>query len=176
MSDIPSPISLHDCSRKSLLLPLPLSRPTQRNYTCTPTANTRSHQSSHKTQGKYVTATEQHKLQGWPPQLPYFTVKCRVTCRLVNIPPLYIDCTQHLGHTDDSRSAVKMFLRVVILVFAATCCTARVICKAVHTRHWYIRSATDLQQVPTWSKLLLPHYSLFTPTYTALWSCREKSV
>jgi len=28
-----------------------------------------------------------------------------------------------------------MFLRVVILVFAATCCTAEVIGKSLHTRH-----------------------------------------
>ena len=55
--------------------------------------------------------------------------------KLVKIPPLHINCTQHLGHTDDSRSGVKMFLRVVILVFASTCCTARMIGKALHTRH-----------------------------------------
>ena len=72
---------------------------------------------------------------------------------LVNILPLYINRTQHFGHTDDSRSGVKMFLRVVILVFAATCCTARVIGKSLHTRHWYIRSANEAvlkQAVTSW--------------------------
>jgi hypothetical protein len=55
--------------------------------------------------------------------------------KLLHLPPLHIKCTQQLGHKDGSRSGVKMFLRVVILVFAATCCTARVIGKALHTRH-----------------------------------------
>jgi len=32
-----------------------------------------------------------------------------------------------------------MFFRVVILVLAATCCTARVIGKSLHTRHQYTR-------------------------------------
>jgi hypothetical protein len=54
---------------------------------------------------------------------------------LVEITPLYINCPQYLDHTDGSRSGVKMFLRVVILLFAAACYTARVIGKALHTRH-----------------------------------------
>ena len=54
--------------------------------------------------------------------------------QLLNSPPLHIKCTQHLSHTDDSRSGVKMFFRVVILVFAAISCTARVIGKSLHTR------------------------------------------
>jgi len=56
-----------------------------------------------------------------------------VTQRLVNFPPICSKCTQHLRHSDDSTSGVKMFLRVVILFFAATCCTARVIGKALDT-------------------------------------------
>ena len=67
-----------------------------------------------------------------PPQPSYLIAKCLVAHRLVKILPMYINCTQHLGHTDDSRSGVKMFLRVVILVFAATCCRARVIGKSLH--------------------------------------------
>ena len=45
-------------------------------------------------------------------------------------------CTQHLGDTDDSTFGVKMFFRVVILVFAATCCRARVIGKSLYTRKY----------------------------------------
>jgi len=57
------------------------------------------------------------------------------TDKLELIPLLQINCTQHLDHTDGSRCGVKMFLRIVILVFAATCCTAQVIGKSLHTRH-----------------------------------------
>jgi len=57
----------------------------------------------------------------------------------LHLPPLHIQRTEHIGHTDGSRSGVRIFFRVVILVFAATCCTARVIGKALHTGHWYIR-------------------------------------
>jgi hypothetical protein len=53
----------------------------------------------------------------------------------VNPATVYINCTQHHGHTDGRRYGVKMFFRVVILVFAAAYCTARVIGKALHTRH-----------------------------------------
>jgi len=55
--------------------------------------------------------------------------------QLMKDPPLHIKCTQHLGHTDDRRFGVKMFFRVVILVFVVTYCTARVIGKSLHTRH-----------------------------------------
>ena len=64
-----------------------------------------------------------------------------------------------------------MFLRVVILVFAATCCTARVIGKSLHTRHKYTGWANELQQIPTWSKLSLPGYRNLTLTYSARWCC-----
>ena len=49
---------------------------------------------------------------------------------------LHIKCNQHIGHTGESIFCVKMFFRVVILVFAATCCTARVIGKSLHTRKY----------------------------------------
>ena len=84
--------------------------------------------------------------------IPYRSVVAHAD-RFVNIQPQYINRTQHLGHTDDSWSGVKMFLRVVILVFAATCCTARVIGKALHTGHWYIRLGTEAgvkQAVTSW--------------------------
>jgi len=55
--------------------------------------------------------------------------------KLLHLPPLHIKCTQQFGHIDGSRSGVKMFLRIVILAFVATCCTARVIGKTLHTRH-----------------------------------------
>jgi len=57
------------------------------------------------------------------------------TDKLEHFPPLHIKPTQLFGHTGDSWSGVEMFLLVVILVFAATCCTTRVIGKSLHTRH-----------------------------------------
>jgi hypothetical protein len=94
----------------------------------------------------------------------------------MNIPPLYFNCTQHLGHTDDSWSGFKMFLRVVILVFAATCCTAQVIGKSLHTGQQYTGWATDLQQMATGSKLSLPGYKQLALTYFAIWHCRGTNV
>jgi hypothetical protein len=77
-----------------------------------------------------------------------------------------INCPQHLGHTDGSRSGVKMFLRVVILVFAATCCRARVIGKSLHTSKLVHsvgnRTATEAdvkQAVTSWLQTL--HTYLF---------------
>jgi len=92
-----------------------------------------------------------------------------MTYRLVTITPSHINCTQHAGHSNDSTSDVKMFLRVVILVFAATCCTALVFGKSLHTRHWYTRSATDLQQMQTRSKLSLSRNKHLN--YTPPWWC-----
>jgi hypothetical protein len=63
--------------------------------------------------------------------------------QLLNNPPLHINCTQHLGHTDGNIPGVNMFFHVVILVSAATCCTARVIGKSLHTRHYYTGWATE---------------------------------
>jgi len=57
------------------------------------------------------------------------------TDKLMIIPSLHIKCTQNFDYKDDSRSGVKKFLRVVILVFAATCCTAEVIGQSLHTGH-----------------------------------------
>jgi len=57
------------------------------------------------------------------------------TDKLMIISPLHIKCTQNFDYTIDSRSGVKMFLRVVILVFAATSCTAQVIGRSLHTGH-----------------------------------------
>jgi hypothetical protein len=53
--------------------------------------------------------------------------------KLDSIQSHLITCTQHFGNTDDSRSGVKMFFRVMILVFVATYCTAQVIGKSLHT-------------------------------------------
>jgi hypothetical protein len=55
------------------------------------------------------------------------------TDNLEHLPTLHTKCTQHLGNTDDSRSGIKMFFRVMILVFVATCCRAQVIVKSLHT-------------------------------------------
>jgi hypothetical protein len=90
--------------------------------------------------GSGVVETEQQKSRSHVVRFNSATVisyRCIETHAdtLVQISPLYNNCPQYLGHTDSSRSGVKMFLRVVILVFAATCCTGRVIGKTLHTRH-----------------------------------------
>ena len=71
----------------------------------------------------------------------------------MHLTALRIMCTEYLDHIDRNISGIKMFFRVVILVFAATCCTARVIGKFLYIRHWYTRSATDAdvkQAVTSW--------------------------
>jgi hypothetical protein len=89
--------------------------------------------------GKYVIATE-YKLLAYRSTGHHTSDKLKLSVvshvdKLVEITGEDIKSNQNPGHTDGSRSGVKMFLRVVILVFAATCCTAMVIGKSLHTRH-----------------------------------------